>query len=112
VHYIDKHLFFYSFFLIDGKPLITDATRVTTSNELPNVTVTTLQIVASHLNDSGSYRCSDGHSAQSKEARLYLRDTNQQIFLRSLSSSTSISSLLAFRTVFYLFIFHFFLFIL
>ena len=85
---------------------------MTTSIELPNVTVTTLQIVASHLNDSGSYRCSDGHSAQSKEAKLYLRDTNQQLSLRSLSSSISISSFLLFRTVFYLFIFHFCLFIL
>jgi hypothetical protein len=82
---------------------------VTTSAELPNITVTTLRIIASHLNDSGSYRCSDGHGAQSKEAKLYLRDTNQQILLRSLSSSTS---LLSFRTVFYSFIFHFFLFIL
>ncbi len=63
---------------------------MTTSTELPNVTVTTLQIVASHFNDSGSYRCSNGHGAQSKEAKLYLRDTNQQIFLRSLSSSNSI----------------------
>jgi hypothetical protein len=81
---------------------------VTTSTELPNATVTTLQIVASQLNDSGSYRCSDGHSAQSKEAKLYLRDTNQQIHIRSLSASTSISSFLSCRTVFYLFIFQFF----
>jgi len=68
---------------------------VTTSTELPNVTVTTLQIVASHFNDSGSYRCSDGHGAQSKEAKLYLRDTNQQISSRSLSSSSSSSSILS-----------------
>jgi hypothetical protein len=97
------------YLIIDGKPLVADATRVTTSTELPNVTVTTLQIVASHINDSGSYRCSDGHGAHSKEAKLYLRDTNQQISLRSLSSSTSILSLLLYRTVFYSFIFHFFL---
>lgn len=97
------------YLIIDGKPLVADATRVTTSTELPNVTVTTLQIVASHINDSGSYRCSDGHGAQSKEAKLYLRDTNQQISLRSLSSSTSILSLLSYRAVFYSFIFHFFL---
>jgi hypothetical protein len=96
--------------LIDGKPLLVDATRVTTSTELPNVTVTTLQIVASRPSDGGSYRCSDGHSAQSKEAKLYLRDTNQQTYLRSLSSSSSSSSSSipisssACRTVFYLFI--------
>ncbi len=95
------------YLLIDGKPLTADATRVTTSTELPNVTVTTLQIIVSNFNDSGSYRCSDGHGAQSKEAKLYLRDANQEIFLRSLSSSTSISILLSFRTVFYSFIFHF-----
>lgn len=81
---------------------------MTTSTELPDVTVTTLQIVASHSNDSGLYRCSDGHGAQSKEAKLNIRDTDQQISLRSLSSS----SLLSIRTVFYSFIFHFFLFIL
>ncbi|CAF1147935.1 unnamed protein product [Adineta steineri] len=100
--------------LKDGKPLITDGTRVTISTELPNATVTTLQIVASQLNDSGSYRCSDGHSAQSKEAKLYLRDTHQQVFLRSFSSSStsSLLTLLSFRTVFCFFIFHFFLFIL
>lgn len=92
--------------VVDGKPLITDATRVTTSTELPNATVTTLQIVASQLDDSGSYRCSDGHGAQSREAKLYLRDINQQMSLRSCSPLTS------FRTVFLLFIFHFFLFIL
>ncbi len=97
------------YLLIDGKPLVADATRVTTSTELPNVTVTTLQIVASHLNDSGSYRCSDGHGAQSKESKLYLRDTNPQIFPRSLSSSTSITPFLTFRTVFYSFIFLFIL---
>ncbi|CAF1130970.1 unnamed protein product [Rotaria sordida] len=98
--------------LKDNTPLAPDATRVTTSIELPNVTVTTLEIAVSHLNDSGSYRCSDGHGAQSKEAKLYLRDTNQQLFLRSLSSKTSISSLLSFRTVFYLLIFQLLLFIL
>ncbi len=85
---------------------------MTRTIELPNATVTTLQIVASQLKDSGSYRCSDGHGAQSKEAKLYFRDTNQQIFLRSLSSSTSIVTLLSFRTVFYLFILDFFLLIL
>ena len=82
---------------------------MTISTELPNVTVTILQIVASRPSDSGSYRCSDGYSAQSKEAKLYLRDTSQQTFLRSLSSSTSISSS-TFRTVFYLVILHFFFF--
>ncbi len=91
-------------FLIDGKPLVADATRVTISTELPDVTVTTLQIVASHSNDSGFYRCSDGH-AQSQEAKLHIRDTDQPISFRS-SSSSSI------RTVFYSFILHFFLFIL
>ncbi|CAF2517725.1 unnamed protein product [Rotaria sp. Silwood2] len=98
--------------LKDNTPLAPDTTRVTTSIELPNVTVTTLEIAVTNLNDSGSYRCSDGHGARSKEAKLYLRDTNQQLFLRSLSSKTSISSLLSFRTVFYLLIFQLFLFIL
>ncbi|UJR30313.1 hypothetical protein I4U23_017850 [Adineta vaga] len=92
--------------LKDGKPLIADATRVTISTELPNATVTTLQIVASQLNDSGSYRCSNGHGAQSREAKLYLRDINQQMSFRSCSSFIS------FQTVFSLFIFHVFLFIL
>ncbi|CAF3325625.1 unnamed protein product [Rotaria socialis] len=98
--------------LKDNKALVPDATHVITSIELSNVTVTTLEIIASHYNDSGSYRCSDGHDAQSKEAKLYLRDTNQQFFLRSLSSSHSKSLLLSLRTVFYLLIFQFFLFIL
>jgi hypothetical protein len=78
---------------------------VTTSTELPDVTVTTLQIVASHSNDSGVYRCSNGRGAQSREAKLHIRDIDQQISFRS-SSSSSI------RTVFYSLILHFFLFIL
>ncbi len=78
---------------------------MTTSTELPNATVTTLQIVASQLNDSGSYRCSDGHSAQSREAKLYLRDVNFQSFIHSLSSSSFILKFSSYRTVFYLVIF-------
>ncbi|CAF1049979.1 unnamed protein product [Rotaria sordida] len=94
--------------LKDGKPLTSDASHITTSTELPNVTVTVLHIIASRPSDSGSYRCSDGHSAQSKEAKLYLRDGNLHTFLRSLSSSTSISKFFSYRTVFCLFIFLFF----
>ncbi|CAF3854204.1 unnamed protein product [Rotaria sp. Silwood2] len=94
--------------LKDGKPLTSDASHITTSAELPNVTVTVLHIIASHPSDSGSYRCSDGHSAQSKEAKLYLRDGNLHTFLRSLSSSTTISKFFSYRTVVCLFIFLFF----
>lgn len=94
--------------LKDGKPLVADSTRVTTSTEYPNVTMTTLKILASHVNDSGSYRCSNGHGAKSKEAKLYLRDTNQQVSARSLSSSSSISILFLNRTVFCFIVFSIF----
>ncbi|CAF1653276.1 unnamed protein product [Rotaria magnacalcarata] len=50
--------------LKDNKALVPDASHVITSIELSNVTVTTLEIIVSHYNDSGSYRCSDGHDAQ------------------------------------------------
>jgi len=93
--------------LKDGKPLLSDATRITTSSELPNATVTVLHIIASRPSDSGSYRCSDGYSAQSKEAKLYLRDGNFHTFFRSLSSSNSNSKFSSYRTVFCLFIFLF-----
>jgi hypothetical protein len=95
---------------LDDQPLVADATRVITSTQqLANVTVITLEILASRPSDTGSYRCSYGHGVQSKEARLYLRDVNQPVQLRSLSSSsvTSTASMSAiFRTVFYLFILH------
>ena len=86
---------------LDGKPLVSDGTRTTTSTELPNATLTVLHIVASRPSDSGSYRCSDGHSAQSKEAKLYLRDSNLHHFLRSLSSSSSSSSTSTLHSSFY-----------
>ena len=90
---------------IDGKPLISDGVRQTTSTELPNVTVTVLHIVASRPSDSGRYRCSDGHSLQSKEAKLSLRDGHLHSFLRSLSSVSSPSIFSSsFRTVLSLFI--------
>jgi hypothetical protein len=89
-------------FLLDGQPLVADATRVTTSAELPNVTVTVLQIVASRPSDSGSYRCSNGHGAQSKEAKLYLRDSHLHAFLRSLAASSASSQ---YPTVFCLLLF-------
>jgi len=92
----------------DGKPLLSDGSRITTSTELPNATVTILHIIASRPSDSGSYRCSDGHSAQSKEAKLYLRDGNLHTFIHSLSSSAFISKFSFYRTVFCLFIFLFF----
>lgn len=100
-------------FLSDGQPLLSDATRITTSMELPNATITVLHIVASRPSDRGSYRCSDGQSAQSKEAKLYLRDGNINTFLRSLSSSASLSrisssSSSSFRTVFFLSLLNFF----
>ncbi len=91
--------------LKDGKPILSDASRRTTSTELPNATVTILQIIASRPSDSGSYRCSDGHSAQSREAKLYLRDVNFQSFIHSLSSSSFILKFSSYRTVFYLVIF-------
>ncbi|CAF3924900.1 unnamed protein product [Rotaria magnacalcarata] len=95
--------------LKDGKPITSDTSHVTTSTELVDATVTVLHITASRPSDSGSYRCSDGHSVQSKEARLYLRDDNAHTFLRSLSSATSsFSKSLSSRTVFRLFIFLFF----
>lgn len=92
-----------SFPFSDGQPLLSDASRITTSMELPNATVTVLHIVASRPSDRGSYRCSDGESAQSKEAKLYLRDGNIQTFLRSLSSSCSLTRISIFRTVFCLY---------
>lgn len=88
-----------SLFSLDGKPVVSDGVRMAVSTELPNATVTVLHIVASRPSDSGSYRCSDGHSVQSKEAKLSLRDTSLHAFIRSLSSSTSSSVLASFRTV-------------
>jgi len=105
---LKKKFFKINFLLIDGKPLLSDASRITTSSELPNATVTVLHIISSRPSDSGSYRCSDGHHAQSKEAKLYLRDGNLHTFFRSLSSSTSISKISSYRTVVCLFIFLFF----
>jgi len=91
-------------YFLDGKSLVAaDSTRVITSTEFPNITTTTLKILVSHVNDSGSYRCSNGRSAKSREAKLHLRDTNQQVSARSLSSLASI--LFLNRTVFYFFVF-------
>lgn len=89
----------------DGKPIQSDSSHVTTSAELPNATVTILHITASRPSDSGSYRCSDGSTAQSREAKLYLRDGTFHTFLRSLSSSSSSMRFYPSRTVFCLFIF-------
>ena len=93
---------------LDGKPLQLDGSRITTSTEFPNATLTVLHIVSSRPSDRGSYRCSDGHSAQSREAKLYVRDGNLHTFFRSLSSSTSNSKYSSSRTVF--FVYTFFLF--
>lgn len=95
--------------MADGQPLLSDASRITTATELPNATITVLHIVASRPSDRGSYRCSDGYSAQSKEAKLYLRDGSLHTFLRSLSSSSStLPAKFSFsRTVFCLYIFLF-----
>jgi hypothetical protein len=87
--------------------LISDASRITTSSELPNATITVLHIIASRPSDSGSYRCSDGSGAQSKEAKLYLRDGNFHTLFHSLSSSNSILKFSSYRTVFCCFIFLF-----
>ncbi|CAF1238161.1 unnamed protein product [Adineta steineri] len=91
--------------LKDGKPLLSDVSHITTSTELPNVTVTVLHIVSSRLSDSGSYRCSDGHSVQSKEAKLYLRDGNLNRFPQSLSSSSFTLKLSLDRTILFVCIF-------
>lgn len=96
---------FHHSYSLDGQPLLSDGTRITTSMELPDATITVLHIVASRPSDRGSYRCSDGQNAQSKEAKLYLRDGNINTFLRSLSSSGSLSMNSSFRTVFCLYIF-------
>ncbi len=93
---------------LDGKPLLLDASRITTSTEFPNATVTVLHIMASRPSDRGSYRCSDGYSAQSKEAKLYVRDGNLHTFFRSLSSSTSSSKYSSYRTVSFFFVYTFF----
>ncbi len=63
--------------------------------------------MASRPSDRGSYRCSDGYSAQSKEAKLYLRDGNLNRLLHSLSSSGFSSKFSLYRTVFCLYIFLF-----
>lgn len=85
---------------LDGKPLLSDASRITVSKELPNATVTTLHIVASRASDSGSYRCSDGHSVQSKEVKLYLRDGHARKSSQLLSSSSFTHQVSLRRTVF------------
>lgn len=105
-NFSEKNILKINFLLIiDGKPLPSDASRITVSTELPNATVTVLQIMASRPSDGGSYRCSDGHSAQSKEAKLYLRDGSLNRFLHSLSSSSFIFKFSSYRTVFCLYIF-------
>lgn len=81
-----------SFFLLDDQPVKVDAIRVITATQLINMTVSHLHIETSRISDSGSYRCSDGNHAQSREARLYLQDLNEQILFRSLSSSSMSNS--------------------
>ena len=80
------------FFLLDDQPVKVDAIRVITATQLINMTVSHLHIATSRISDSGSYRCSDGNHAQSREARLYLQDLNEQILFRSLSSSSMSNS--------------------
>ncbi|CAF1593129.1 unnamed protein product [Adineta ricciae] len=89
--------------LKDGKPLLSDASHMTISTELPNATVAVLQILASRSTDSGSYRCTDGYHVQSKEVKLYLRDGNLHQSIQSLSSSNSTNIFSSFRTVFLLY---------
>ena len=85
---------------LDGRAIEADGNRVITITELVNVTLTTLQLVACRTSDRGSYRCTDGRFGQSREAKLYLQDTSEQIFLRSISSFSP-------RTVVSLFVFIF-----
>lgn len=100
------------FFFPDGKPIQSDSSHITTAAELPNATVTILHIIASRPSDSGSYRCSDGSTAHSREAKLYLRDGPFHTFLRSLATSSSSMKFDSSRTVFCLLIFLLFSFLL
>ena len=78
-----------------------DPTRVITTADLNNMTMSSLQIINSKSNDSGSYRCFDGQHALSREAKLYIKDVNDDMLLGSISSSlSSIACLWSYRTVF------------